>query len=136
MIFHNKVKHNMYIFLKSYNKYHNYDKVKQLMIEKIDENDFNFAVSQCIDNHFINGIRYTSEKTTNYIHINHSEILYITYYGFEFLKNYYGNIKNLIRDIFLILITAIITVIINNKWSNLDECNNIVNNIISQNVER
>lgn len=124
----------MYTFLINYNKYHNYDKVKKIMIKKIGENDFNFTVSQCVDNHFISGVRYSNSTTTNYIHINRSTTLFITCYGFDFMKNYYANIKNLIRDLFLILTTAIITVIINNKWSNLNECNNIINNVFSQDI--
>lgn len=134
MIFKNKVKYNIYTFLSLLNKNHNYVETYNVLLQKIHENDLNLAISECVDNHFIDGVAYRKGKLKNEFYFCHSENVYITYNGHEFLKNYYDTILKLMRDLFLIIATAIITVLITNKFSVPNQDVNICDEIFSKNI--
>lgn len=127
----NKVKHNMYKILKSLNKTNDYELTKNKLLNSMSEVDFNYAIYECDRQHLLDGFICTKGAVNNNVFIKVPKRFYITISGYEFIKSYYSNIKNLLRDLFLILTTAIITVVINNKWSNTDECRNIIDKVIS-----
>lgn len=125
MIFYNKNKFLMYKILIKFNKCKSIEDTQIFIINKykIDKKDFSYLISQCVEQQLLNGI-IANKTANNYYHIFCSENIYLTYYGYEFIKNYYGWIKKLLRDLFLIFITAIITVIINNELDNTNQIHN------------
>lgn len=133
-MFHkNKVKNNMYKILKSLDKTDNYELTKNKILKSINENKFNYAIYECDRHHFLDGFICSRGIIHNDFFIKVPEKFYITQDGYNFLKNYYSNLFNLIRDILLMIITAYITVLINNKWSNTNQSCYCFDNICSQN---
>ena len=115
----------MYKTLTKFNKCNSIKETQTFMINKykLDQSYFSYIIGQCVEQQLIEGI-VISKSIGNHYHAVYTENIYITYNGFEFMKNYYIWIKKLLRDLFLILMTAIITVKINN-W--LDHSNQVHN---------
>lgn len=132
----NKFKYQMYYFLNSYNKNHDINKTKNKMIDKfkIDEEKFWYVVYQCVEFKYIDGIK-CSKSINNHIHTILLKHIYITYLGYEFIKTYYEFIKKIFWNLFLIITTAVVTVIINNKFSNSNQRVNSINDIFPQNIK-
>lgn len=124
MIFRNKTKFLMYKTLTSFNKTHDMQKTQDIIISKysLKDNDFAFIISQCVDNHFIDGIFYDKSANNRFMTI-YKKYMYITYNGYEFVKNYYSFILKLLRDLLLILATALVTVNVNN-WLSTEQTSN------------
>ncbi len=134
-MFFNKLKYQMYKLLTKFNNCKSLDETKQYICQKFkidNDNDFNFIVSQCIDFGFIDGISY-SNSISNHIHIIIRDNIFITYNGYEFLKNYHTFIKKILWNLFLIIATAIITVKVNDYFSKTNQVSNVRNQIISNN---
>lgn len=132
MIFRNEVKYNMYRFLLSLKKSHDYKKTYQELSLKIENSNLDYVIAECVDNHFIDGITYSKGKLENDIYLHCSNKIYLTSTGCEFIKNYYSYIFKLLRDIFLIFVTAIVTVLITNKFSVSNQDINLTCHIASQ----
>ena len=132
MIFKNKVKYQMYKTLISFKKYNNIFKTQNYICKKfgIQESDFTFIVRQCVENHFIDGIN-CSQSLDNTTHAIYSEHIYLTYSGYEFMKDYYSFVKKIIWNLFLIITTAIVTVKVNDFFSKPNQIINPTNNVIS-----
>lgn len=130
----NKSKRNMYFVLSAFNKYNDMLKTQNYICNKlkITEDKFAQIISECVAHNFFDGIE-SSASINNRKHITYCEHVYITYSGYEFLKNYYEFIKNLLWNLFLIIATAIITVMINNKFSDSNQNTCVANQITSQN---
>ncbi len=135
MIFRNKVKYQMYKTLITFKKYNDISKTQNYICKKfnIQESDFTFTIRQCVENHFIDGIN-CSQSLDNTTHIIYSEHIYLTYSGYEFMKEYYSFIKKLLWNLFLIFTTAIVTVKVNNFFSKPNQIINPTNNVISDKV--
>ena len=135
MLVRNKVKFQMYNFLVMFNKCNSIEKTRKDFCKKFkfndNDNNFEFVVSQCLDNNFLSGITYSTSVSNNY-YLVYSENIYITYTGFEFLKNYYSFLKKILWNLFIIITTAVITVIANNKLSNSNQKIDTTNKVISQ----
>lgn len=121
MTLYNKSKRNMYLVLSTFNKHNDIFKTQKHICKKlkIDEKEFAQIVSECVAHNFFDGIK-SSSSINNCKHIVYCEHIYITYSGYEFLKNYYDFIKSFLWNLSLIITTAIITVVINNKFSNFN----------------
>ncbi len=134
MTLYNKSKRNMYLVLSSFNKYSDIFEVQKRICRKlkIDEVKFAQIVSECVERNFFDGISSLS-SANNHKHNVYRDQIYITYSGYEFLKDYYGFIKKVVWNLFLIVTTAIITVAINNKFSNSNQDICRFNQISSQN---
>lgn len=119
MLFRNVSKRNMYLLLKSFNKHKDIYKTQEFVCKKLklDEASFANIVSECVLNHFFDGIE-TSSSASNLKHNVYSEHIYITYNGYEFLKNYYTFLKRIVWELFLIITTAFITVAFTNWLPN------------------
>lgn len=117
MIFRNKVKYNMYKFLTLLEKNHDYNKTYQELSSKIDDYSLNFAIYECINKGYIDGVIYSKGKLNNQISLIASKNVYVTYYGYVFIKQYHATAKKIIWHLFLMAATAIITVEINNLLS-------------------
>lgn len=137
MILRNKNKYLVYKTLLKFKKYGCMFKTQDYITKKFkfDEYYFAYIVGQCVEMKLLDGIR-TSKSINNHYHNVYSENIYITYNGYEFLKNYHSKFYSLLRDLFLIFITAVvtatITVLINNKFSKSNQSNNIFNDICSK----
>lgn len=130
MIFRNKNKYLMYKTLLKFNKCKSMQETQKFIIKKykLDEWFFSYITDQCVEMKFIDGIKSTTSMSNRY-HTTYSQNIYITYNGYEFLKNYYGFIKKVLWNLFLIITTAIITVIFNNKFSVSNENINTGDNV-------
>ena len=133
MTLYNKSKRNMYLVLSAFNKHNDISKTQKHICKKlkIDEDKFAQIVSECVAHNFFDGIN-SSSSMNNRKHVVYCERIYITYSGYEFLKNYYDFLKKLLWNLFLIVTTAIITVAINNKFSNSNQDICRINQISSQ----
>lgn len=132
MIF-NKSKKQIYFLLKDFDKTNNFNKSlnnTQLKF-KIDDYTLDFRINECVSNHFVDGIQSSSTDDNSYV-IDFSEHIFITYNGYEFLKNYYGFIRKGIIQLLIIVITAIVTVLANNYLSNSNNCIDTINKIVTQ----
>ena len=132
MIFRNKVKFQMYKTLIIFKKCNDIFKTQNYICKKfnIQESDFTFIIRQCVENHFIDGIS-CSQSISNLTHTDYCEHIYLTYSGYEFMKDYYSFIKKLLWNLFLIITTAIITVKVNNFFSKPNQIINPTNNVVS-----
>ena len=135
MILRNKVKYQMYKTLMKFKKCNDISKTQNYICKKfnIQESDFTFIVRQCVENHFIDGIN-CSQSLNNTTHASYSEHIYLTYSGYEFMKNYYSFIKKLLWNLFLIITTAIVTVKVNDFFSKSNQVINPANHIVSNNT--
>lgn len=115
MIFRNKNKYLMYKTMIKFNKCNSMPKTQEFIINKfkLDDYYFSYIISQCVEQHYIDGI-VVSKSINNHHHTVYTQNIYITYYGYEFLKNYYSLIKKIIWQLLVIITTATITVNINN----------------------
>lgn len=129
MIFKNKVKYQMYKILVEFNKCHNIYETEIIICKNlnINENDFSFALRQCVENHFFDGIDCSIMETNNTV-FEYKDYIFITYSGYEFIKNYYSFFKKLLWHFFVVITTAIITVIISNYLSETNQAGNFCNN--------
>ncbi len=134
-MFRNKVKFLIYKTLTNFNKTKDLHVTQKYIINKykLQENDFGFILEECINNHFLDGV-ISSKSMNNHFSTIYKDYIYITYNGYEFLKNYYGFIFKLLRDFSLIVITAIVTVFINNELSNSNQTVNVCDDVIPQDV--
>ena len=132
MFFRNKVKYQMYKTLINFKKFQNISKTQNYICKKfnIQESDFTFIIRQCVENHFIDGIK-CSKSINNYTYAIYSENIYLTYSGYEFLKDYYSFVKKILWNLFLIITTAIITVKVNDFFSKPNQIINPTNYVIS-----
>ncbi len=132
MLFRNFSKRNMYIVLKNFNKYKDVYKTQEFVCKKLklDEASFANIVSECVLNHFFDGIA-TSSSVSNLKHNVYSDHIYITYNGYEFLKNYYAFLKRILWELFLIITTAFITVAFTNWLPNGNHNVGTIQDIIS-----
>ena len=132
MLFRNISKRNMYIVLKIFNKYKDMFKTQEFVCKKLklDEPTFANIVSECVLNHFLDGIA-TSSSVSNLKYNVYSEHIYITYSGYEFLKNYYAFLKRILWELFLIITTAFITVVFTNWLPNSNHDVDTVQDFIS-----
>lgn len=121
MIVKNKVKYNMYKFLKTLDKTNDAEKTKNIMLKSISEEEFNYTILECTNNHFVDGFICNKGCVNNNVIVKSLKNFYITLNGYEFLKNYYGFIVKLVRDLFLILVTAIVTVNFDNWFSSTEQ---------------
>lgn len=133
MIFRNENKYLMYKILIKFSKCNSMQQTQKYIINKfkIDEWYFAYLTGQCVEHHLIDGI-VISKSINNHYHTIYTENIYITYNGYDFLKNYYSFIKNVLWNLFLIITTATITAIINNEFSTSNQGVNIRNEIMSQ----
>ena len=133
MIFRNKNKYLMYKILIKYSKCNSMVETQKYIINKfkLDEWHFTYLIGQCVEHHLIDGI-VVSKSINNHYHTVYTENIYITYSGYDFLKNYYGFIKRILWNLFLIVTTAIITVLIENKFSNSNQDINTRNEVVPQ----
>lgn len=132
-MFFNKSKRQMYFLLNDFNKTNDFKLSMNNTKDKfkIDDYTLGFRINECVTNHFINGIHSDATASNRYI-CNVSEHIFITYNGYEFLTNYYSFIKKILWELLIIIVTATITVIINNKLSNDNQITNITDNVASQ----
>lgn len=116
MIFQNRNKLLMYKTLLKFDKCKSINDTKEYIINKykLTEDYFTYLIGQCVELQLIDGISVNKSINNNYFNI-YSENIYLTYNGYEFIKNYYGWLKKLLRDLLLITITAIITVLVESK---------------------
>ena len=133
MVFRNKNKYLMYKTLNYFNKHYDIEKTQVYIIKKYKLEEFYFAyiISQCIDHKLIDGID-DSTSLNNHHHLVYTENIYITYNGYEFLKNYYGFAKRFIGEILLVIFTATVTVLVNNYLSKTEQSINQPNQTIVQ----
>lgn len=133
MIFRNKNKYLMYKILLKFKKYRCMPETQDYIVKKykIDEYYFAYIIGQCVEMNLLDGI-HSSKSINNYYHNVYSENIFITYNGYEFLKNYHSKFYSLLRDLFLIFVTATVTILINNEFSNSNQSNNIFNDICSK----
>lgn len=122
----------MYLLLKSFNKYKDIYKTQEFVCRKLklDEASFANIVSECVLNHFLDGI-VTSSSVSNLKYNVYSDHIYITYNGYEFLKNYYAFLKRIVWELFLIITTAFITVIFTNWFSDRNHDVSTIQDFIS-----
>lgn len=129
MVFRNKNKYLMYKILIKFNKCKSIFETQEYIINKfkLEEWYFSYLIGQCVEHHLIDGI-VVSKSINNHYHTVYTENIYITYNGYEFLKNYYGLIKKILWNLFLIITTAIITVKINNWLSSTEQSCDCISN--------
>lgn len=122
----------MYKLLKKFNKCNSMPETQKYIIKKynLDEWFFGYITKQCIELELICGISISVSMSNRHI-TTYAKNIYITYQGFEFLKNYHSTIYKLLRDLFLIVLTATITVLIDNKLSNSNQNINTTDNVTS-----
>ncbi len=132
-MFRNKVKRNMYKFLKKLDKTHDYDVTKNYMLNKISEHNYKIMIKECIDKQLIVNVKYYLSIGCT-IEVQELDNIFLTYNGCEFIKNYYSYILKLLRDFLLIIVTAIVTVLINNELSNSNQTVNVCDDVIPQDV--
>ena len=132
MIFNNS-KRQMYFLLKDFNKTKDFKLSVSNMRNKfkLDEHNTSFRIYEIVTSHYIEGINCNKTMSNTYINTLSNHI-FITYSGYEFLKDYYGFIKRIIWELFIIITTAIITVMANNKFSVSNQDINLCDDIISQ----
>ncbi len=125
MIFQNKNKFLMYKTLLKFNKCKSIKETKDFIINKFNIDDwyFSYLIGQCVELQLIDGIKVT-KSINNHYHNVYTENIYLTYNGYEFIKNYYGWLKKLLRDLLLITITAIITVLVESKLDTTNQVHN------------
>ena len=135
MIFRNKVKYQMYITLIKFRKYNDIFKTQDFICKRfnIQESDFTFIIRQCVENHFIDGID-CSQSSNNLTYAIYNEHIYLTYSGYEFMKDYYSFVKKLLWNLFLMITTAIVTVKVNDFFSKSNQIINPSNHVISDNT--
>ena len=134
MILYNKSKRNMYVVLKTFNNCNDIFKTQKLVCEKlkIDEITFAHIISECVSNYFFDGIK-TTTSVSNLKYNIYSEHIYISYNGYEFLKNYHGFIKRIAWELFLIITTTLITIILTNYFSDTNQDFNTICDFASDN---
>ena len=125
MVFRNKTKYLMYKTLTMFNKCKSMPETQKFIINKykLDEWYFAYITTQCVEMHLIDGIT-SNTSMSNHHQTTYAQNIYITYNGFEFMKNYYGFIKKVLWNLFLIITTAIITVNFDNWFSTTKQINN------------
>lgn len=125
MFLRNKNKFLMYKILHKFENCKSIGDTKNFIVNKykIDENYFSYLIGQCVEQQLFDGIKITT-SINNFYHNIYSKNIYISYNGYEFIKNYYGWLKKLLRDLFLIIITAFVTVVINNNLDNTKQIHN------------
>lgn len=135
MIFRNKNKYLMYKTLVKFNQCKSMTETQDYIIDKykLDSWYFSYIISQCVEMKLIDGIKSEPSMGNNY-KTTYAKYIYITYNGYEFLKNYYGFIKKVLWNLSLIFITAVITVLINNKFSNFNQIINISDNVTPKHI--
>lgn len=118
----NKIKKRIYFLLKQFDKTNDFQKSVELTKSKfkLDDNQMNFYIDECIKNYYIDGVK-SSRPMSNSIYLIYCSHIYLTYNGYEFMKNYYSLLSRIIFEILLIIITAIITTVVNNEWSNSNQ---------------
>ncbi|HAB66561.1 MAG TPA: hypothetical protein DCE23_04255 [Firmicutes bacterium] len=116
MFFGNKTKNNMYKILKSLSKTHDFKKTEKLLSNKISKDDYNSTIIECVEYQYLKNVDYYINVLGTYV-INFPSKVFITCLGYDFLKNYFSSIFKLLRDLLLIIVTALITVHINNWFS-------------------
>ena len=132
MIFNNSKK-QMYFILKDFNKTKDFKKTIENTKNKfkIYDNKLGFRINECVNRNLLDGIN-TSHSINNSQHSVLCEHIFITYNGYEFITNYHSKAKSIIRDILLIVITAVITSLVNNYLSKSDQYYDIISQIINQ----
>lgn len=125
MIFRNRNKLLMYKTLLKFDKCKSINDTRKYIINKykLTEDYFTYLIGQCVELQLIDGISVNKSINNNYFNV-YSKNIYLTYNGYEFIKNYYGWLKKLLRDLLLITITAIITVLVENKLNPTKQVHN------------
>ncbi len=133
----NKIELGIYTFLDSFDKSNDYKKSKQSIIDKLncDDKYANFIIGECDNSNYFSGLS-VNKNCLNQTLIDIRENLYVTRDGYKFIHQYELDNFNFFwipfKTFFLILATAIITVIINNCFSNSNQSINIVDDVTSQ----
>lgn len=133
MIFANKSKRQMYLTVLKFHKCKDIKETENYICKKLNITDIEFSqiIYECVSSHFFDGIKCSGSMSNKKYNV-YSQHIFITYFGYEFLKNYHGFIKKVLWELFLIITTAFVTVLITNKFSISDKYVNISDNIVSQ----
>ncbi len=132
MIF-NISKRQMYFLLKDFNKTKNFKSSIANMSSKfkMDNSTTGFRVYEVVANHYIEGVNCNKTMANTYVNTL-SNYIFITSSGYEFLKDYYGFIRKILWELFIIVTTAVVTIMLNNKFSISNKDTSSSNNDASQ----
>lgn len=136
----NKIEIGIYNFLVTFHKTNNFKQSIEKIKNKLNCNAeyAHYIVSECIKFKYFDGVK-ANKSASNHIVLNIREHMYITRDGYQFIHNYRINKFNFFwipfKNLVIIAITAIITVIINNSFSKNKQSVDISNKVASQNIQ-
>lgn len=130
------IERGIYIFLTSFHKTNDFHKSSVILLKKLKCSDeySNFIISECVKANYFEGLTVTS-TTNNHKVIDIRQHLYITRQGYQFLHQYRLDKFNFFwipfKHLTIIIVTAFITAVITNLFSDKKQVVNTRNKIIS-----
>jgi len=137
---YNKIEIGIYNFLVTFHKTNNFKQSIEKIKCKLNCNSeyANYIVSECIKFKYFDGVT-VNKSISNHIILDIREHMYITRNGYQFIHDYRINKFNFFwipfKNLIIIAITAIITVIINNSFSKNKQGIDVSNKITSQSIQ-
>ena len=126
--------YNILKFIDSYINAESLDQVSPKYKIKFKEDYYYFVLSEAVNNNYVDGIKSVSATFYNTKKAVFSKNIYITQKGYAFMKKYkyrmWPTIKTILIVVVTALVTAIITVLVNNWFGEKSE--NCICNYISQ----
>lgn len=133
----NRIEIGIYNFLNTFHKTNDIDKSFQKIKQKLKcEDEYaRYIISECVTYEYFSGINFT-RSINHSIHLDIRNHKYITRKGYQFIHDYKINKLNFFwipfKNLVIIVITAFITVIVGNFFSNNKQSIEVSDNIVPQ----
>lgn len=135
----NQIEIGIYNFLIVFHKTNNLDKAIEAIKIRLncDDEYARYIVSECVKSNYFDGINI-SKSVNHCIFLDIRQHMYISRVGYQFIHNYRIDKFNFfwipLKNLIIILLTAIITVLVTNSLSDSKQSLDIGNHIFTQDM--